>query len=108
MQLVHHGLNVRAVLVGVPVDHRQPLVSADSLHGGQVQAGLNKMGDCDVGRGMPNTQSGTSPAAVATGASPCVMAARLRQLRDKFGVTDIDIDPEDWRSEEHTSELQSL
>ena len=25
------------------------------------------------------------------------MAARLRQLRDKFGVTDIDIDPEDWR-----------
>ena len=25
------------------------------------------------------------------------LAARLRQLRDKFGVTDIDIDPEDWR-----------
>lgn len=53
LQLVHRGLNVRAVLVGVALDHRQRFVAADPLHGGQVNTGLDKMGDRGVAQGVP-------------------------------------------------------
>ena len=53
LQLVHRRLNVRTILVRIPLDHRQRLVSADPLHCGQIDAGLNKMGNRGVAQGVP-------------------------------------------------------
>lgn len=39
---------MRAILVSVACDHRQRLVSADSLHRRQVNTGLHKMRDCQA------------------------------------------------------------
>lgn len=49
LELIHRCRKVRSVLLCIPFDHRQRLVAADALNGGQVDVGLNEVRD----RGMP-------------------------------------------------------
>jgi hypothetical protein len=61
LKLVHRGLNVRPVLMGVPLDHRQRFVPADPLHSWQIDTGLNEMGDGGMAHRVPKDLIGVEP-----------------------------------------------
>lgn len=64
-QLVQGFPDVAPVLVRVADNHRQGLVSADSLHRRQIDTGLHKMRDSGVAQGVADHLAWIQPGGTA-------------------------------------------
>ncbi len=58
---IHCGLDMLPVLVAVPYNHLQGLVTGNALNGWQVFPGLYKMGNGRVAQGAGSSPSSSDP-----------------------------------------------